>query len=302
MAPRKTPVILDTDIGGDIDDTWALGFLLRCPELDLKLVSTGTGDPVYRAKTACKFLQNVGRADVPVGIGLPTRIDAVNKTLATWVEDYDLKAYPGRLHRKGIRALIDAIMNSPLPITLISIGPLTNIREALELEPGIVCNCRFVGMQGSVFRGYDGNPAPHAEYNVVHDVPSAKEALSADWLSTTLTPVDTCGLVRLAGDRYRAVRDSGDPIASTIIENYRHWRWGGEDFKTRSSVLFDTVAVYLGFSEEYLKIEELAVSVTDDGFTKPDTRGKAMRLAIDWRDMAAFQDLLATRLTKPPGT
>ena len=46
----KIPVILDTDIGSDIDDTWALAMLLKSPELDLKFVTTTTGDPRYRAK------------------------------------------------------------------------------------------------------------------------------------------------------------------------------------------------------------------------------------------------------------
>jgi len=47
------PVIFDTDIGSDIDDTWALAFLLRCPELDVGLLTTDRGRPAYRAKLAC---------------------------------------------------------------------------------------------------------------------------------------------------------------------------------------------------------------------------------------------------------
>jgi hypothetical protein len=49
------PVILDTDIGDDIDDTWALGFLLRCPELELKLVVGDNGKAEYRARLLAKF-------------------------------------------------------------------------------------------------------------------------------------------------------------------------------------------------------------------------------------------------------
>ena len=52
---RRIPVILDTDIGNDIDDTWALGQLLNSPELDLKLVLTSTGDTEYRARVAATF-------------------------------------------------------------------------------------------------------------------------------------------------------------------------------------------------------------------------------------------------------
>ena len=69
-SPAPIPVILDTDIGGDIDDTWALAYLLRSPELDLKLVVTDFGDTVYRAKIAAKLLEVAGRTEVPIGIGV----------------------------------------------------------------------------------------------------------------------------------------------------------------------------------------------------------------------------------------
>src|SRR5580704_7918673 len=70
-APQAgpTPVILDTDIGDDIDDTWALGLLLQSPELDLKLVVGDYGKVEYRAKLLAKFLQRAGRGDVAVGLG-----------------------------------------------------------------------------------------------------------------------------------------------------------------------------------------------------------------------------------------
>ena len=65
----KTPVILDTDIGDDIDDTWALAMLLRSPELDPKLITTTYGKAEYRAKLIAKFLSTVGRTDIAVGLG-----------------------------------------------------------------------------------------------------------------------------------------------------------------------------------------------------------------------------------------
>ena len=63
---NKIPVILDTDIGGDIDDTWALAMVLKSPELDLKLVVTDTGNTTYRACVTAKMLEVAGRTDVPV--------------------------------------------------------------------------------------------------------------------------------------------------------------------------------------------------------------------------------------------
>ena len=62
----KIPVILDTDIGGDIDDTWALAMMLKSPELDVKLVVTDTGNTTYRVKVAAKMLEIAGRTDFDV--------------------------------------------------------------------------------------------------------------------------------------------------------------------------------------------------------------------------------------------
>src|SRR6188768_101133 len=105
----STPVIFDTDIGDDIDDTWALGFLLRCPELDVKLVVGDNGKPEYRAKLLAKFLEVAGRGDVPVGIGLEVP-QKDSERQREWVKDYDLKKYPGKVYTDGVQAIIDTIM------------------------------------------------------------------------------------------------------------------------------------------------------------------------------------------------
>ena len=65
-----TRVLLDTDIGTDIDDTWALAMLLNCPEIDLAAVVTTHGDVGYRAALAARILEIAGRTDVAVGAGV----------------------------------------------------------------------------------------------------------------------------------------------------------------------------------------------------------------------------------------
>ena len=137
VAPRRIPVILDTDIGGDIDDTWALGFLLASPELDLKLVVTDSHNTEGKAKIVAKFLERVGRTDVPVGIGI--KLDNDIGAQADWVKDYDLAKYPGKIHKDGVQAMVDTIMKSPEPITLIAIGPVPNLPEATgDMLSGII--------------------------------------------------------------------------------------------------------------------------------------------------------------------
>jgi inosine-uridine nucleoside N-ribohydrolase len=298
-ASQRKPVILDSDIGDDIDDTWALGLLLKSPELDLKLVVGDYGKSAYRAKIFAKFLQAAGRTDVGVGLGVRQNADAVGPQ-ADWVKDYDLKSYPGKVHEDGVQALIDTILASPQRITLIAIGPLPNIAEALKREPRIAEKADFVGMHGSVRKGYDGSSTISPEWNVKADAKSCAAVFKAPW-NMTITPLDTCGVIVLDGQRYATVRDSKDPIASAIIANYRIWSTDkdkkNDAAEHRSSVLFDTVAVYLAVSHDLCKMEKLGIRVTDDGFTRIDPAAKQIEVATEWKDLDAYRDLLVKRLT-----
>jgi inosine-uridine nucleoside N-ribohydrolase len=303
-APRaRIPVILDTDIGDDIDDTWALGLALKSPELDVKLVVGDYGKPDYRARLIAKFMERAGRTDIAVGVGLDNGVKGVGGQ-AGWIKGYDLKSYPGKIHSDGVQALVDTIMKSERPMTLLCIGPLPNIAEALRREPRIAERARFVGMHGSVRVGYGGSAKIAAEWNVKADPKSCQKVFTAPW-EMTITPLDTCGLIHLTGEKYRKVRDSKAPVAAAIIENYRLWADARKkqdrpsEAESRSSTLFDAVAVYLAFAEKLCAMETTGLRVTDDGFTRIELGAKQIRFAARWKDMSAFEDLLVERLTKP---
>jgi inosine-uridine nucleoside N-ribohydrolase len=302
---KGIPVILDTDIGSDMDDTWALAMMLKSPELDIKLITTGTGDTTYRAKIVAKMLEIAGRTDIPIGIGIDftkeLEMRGVNqhRNQLKWVENYDLASYPGKVFNDGVCAIVDTIMNSPEQVTLICIGPVPNIAKALELEPRIADRARFVGMFGSVRRGYGGNPKISAECNVVCYTKECRKVFEAAW-DITITPLDTCDLVKLEGDKYQRILSCQDPLIKAIIENYRIWDHPGLSNKFNpdlvSSILFDTVAIHLAYSQEFLEMETLGLRVTDDGFTVIDENAKKIHCAMNWKDLPAYEDYLVERL------
>jgi len=201
-----------------------------------------------------------------------------------------------------VQAMIDMIMTSREPITVLAIGPLPNIAAALQREPRIAERARFVGMHGSVRVGYGGSKTPHAEYNVKQDVPAAQKTFVAPW-EMIITPLDTCGTIDLKGEQYQRVRQSRDPIAVAITENYRLWsasqnRNGQPDpFETRSSTLFDTVAIYLAYSQDLLKVERLPIAVNNEGMTVIQPNAKMIDVATEWKDMEPFRELMVARLT-----
>ncbi len=298
---KKMPVIFDTDIGDDIDDTWALAMLLQSPEFDIKLITTAVGDTSAKAKIVAKMLEVAGRTDIPIGIGVPHADKPRGHRQVEWVEDYKLSSYPGTIHQDGVQALIDTIMDCPEPITIIAVGPVPNIASALEREPRIAEKAKFIGMHGSVRRGYDGKREVSKEYNVVTYVKEAQKVFTSGW-DMTITPLDTCGIVKLKGAKYKKVFESDKPLARAVIANYRAWTksQGREEAQvdTASSTLYDTVAVYLAISTELVRMERLPIRVTDDGYTIIDENAKTLNCATKWKDLSAFEDFLISRLTK----
>lgn len=296
----KIPVILDTDIGIDIDDTWALVMILNSPELDIKLITTCTGDTVYRAKIVAKLLEIAKRTDIPIGIGAPTPEGLGRENQKAWVADYNLNQYPGKIYPDGVSAIIETIMGSKEKIVLLGIGPLSNIGKALEIQPKITEHARFVGMHGSIYKGDNNKPTPDAEYNVVKRIADCQRVFTAPW-EVTITPLDTCGIVKLKDEKYQKVFKSRDPLAVAIIENYRAWlekQNNLANLSIKSSILYDTVAVYLCFSEEFLLVKEMGIRVDEKGFTVVDENARKIRCAIEWKDLNAFEDFLLERLIK----
>lgn len=301
MSP--IPTIIDTDIGGDIDDTWALAYALKRPELDIRLITTCTGDVDYRARIVCRLLALAGRCDIPVGLGEMYPGDGPRERQKGWVSGHPLSAHPGTVHRDGIDALVRVCMGTP-GITLVGIGPMTSIEAALRREPRIAERTRLVLMAGCVRRHYRDwmPPGPFPEFNVVQDLPAARVVLAAPWRELVITPLDTCERVRLSGERYRRCVGSGDPLLRAVVENYRLWRGRPEGGEAESSILYDAVAIWLAFSDGHLAMEDHRLWLTQDGVFRidaPDRAARPARLALDWTGLDPWLDGFVAGLQAP---
>ncbi len=295
----KIPVILDTDIGDDIDDTWALAFMLASPELDCKLVTVACDDTPRKTRLVAKLLQAFDRVDVPIGTGPVTGNRHFSQQ--RWLGDYSLENYPGIIYEDGVQALVDTLLQSGEQVTLITIGPQTNVKLALERNPEIVHKARVVSMAGSLFRGWNDKIGRVLPFNVASDPAAVQAVISAGW-QVTWAPLDTAGVVVLRDEDYKQVETSSAPFARTVIENYKLWdhleQAGGKDL---SSTLFDTVAIYLAFDESFCYMADMKIKVTPEGYTLEDEQaGFSVRCALAWRDLPAFKRLLVARLTNPP--
>src|SRR5665213_1995780 len=184
-APQK--VILDTDIGDDIDDAYALGLVLSSPELKLIGVTTAWGDTSLRSRLAEGILCETSKQAIPVIAGVPTsRTTAF--TQAAWARRHALPAapaLPGGSKADAVSWMIQTIRQNPGQITLIDIAPLSNVGALIERDAAAFHMLkRVVLMGGSIRRGYGDlgyapDRGPASEYNIAMDVPAAQKLFTS---------------------------------------------------------------------------------------------------------------------------
>ncbi len=291
---NRQSVILDTDIGGDIDDTWALALLLKLDAIDIKLITIVTYDTMYQSKLVAKLLQTVGREDIPIAV--KPGMSGWDGPQAGWVKDFDLDKYKGII-RYDIEDAIGE-MSEVENIVLLSIGPVTNIANAAKQYPQMGERIKVLGMQGSIHIGYNGDTTPVAETNVRLDVPSCRELYQL-FSNLVIFPLDNCGLLRFKGEQYQRILSHNDPLIKAVIENYKNWwlncDWNeqAQDVDYETSVLFDVAPIMYLVCPDCFVIEQLQLSIDDEGNTIIDKEnGTLMDVAIGWKDEAMFYQLL----------
>jgi len=299
---KKIPVILDTDIGGDIDDSWALALLLNCPELDTRLVVTaleGGSDPISRARIVAKQIAKSEKAGIAVGAG--KSVEETSETMGNWADDYDIADYPAPFYEDGIGAMIDTIMASDEEITIICIGPLTNIAEALRREPRIAEKSRILAVMGSIYNGHSLDAiAKCSDYNVRADIPAARAVFAAPW-DITIAPLDITAHLVIGNDCYQRILYSRDkkPVVGTVLSAFDRWMeiHNCTYYKTHTTSLYDTAAIYMAVCGDYNVImEDHMLSIDDGGFTNDSPDGRLVHCAVYWKYKDMFYKFVTDRL------
>jgi inosine-uridine nucleoside N-ribohydrolase len=220
QAPREK-VVLDTDIGTDIDDAWALGYLLKSPTLDLAGVTIADGDTAQRARLACKLLQRLGRTDVPVAVGRRTPAvpaDRIDFQFA-WAEDFRDYA---PVSTPAADFLADVIRKNPGQITLVAVGPLHNIGDLVRIHPDVVPLVKRVVLMSGNVGASAFSPSPVPEWNVKLAIPEAQAVYAAAW-PLTIVPLDSTSYVKLEDAERDALRKAGTPLTVALETLLRLW-------------------------------------------------------------------------------
>jgi len=271
---RRIPIILDTDIGTDIDDAFALALTLTSPETDLRGVTTVSADAYTRALIVCRFLESVGRADIPVAAGRPRRPTPEEKGQHRYGLDTLFKKRP--VPEVAAEVIYRQLAANPGKLTLVTVGDLTNIARVLtdhpEAKPWIK---RIVIMGGAVRVGYNGKPPVVWEWNIRSDTKGAQTVFSAG-VPLVVAPLDATTMVKLEAPMRERIFGSGTKLAEQLHTLYQLW---GKTTPT----LFDPVAVTLAFNETFCTIENLRLEVDNEGFTREVQGPPNARVAVSIR-------------------
>ena len=224
---ERLPIILDTDPG--IDDAAAIAAALFAPQLDLQLMTTVAGN-VSVEKTTRNALQllHFWNADIPLAQGAATPLlrplrDAAYVHGESGMEGYDFVEHTRQpLAKPAFQAIRDALMLSPEPVTLVAIGPLTNIALLLTQYPECRFNIRrLVIMGGSAGRG---NFTPNAEFNIAID-PEAAALVFRSGLEIVMCGLDVTNQAMLTPD-YLASLPTLNRTGKMLHALFSHYRSG----------------------------------------------------------------------------
>lgn len=254
--PKKIPILVDTDIGTDIDDAFALALVARSPELDLLGVTTVSGDTHARARLAARLLWESGLRRVPVVAGAPGRPLPIEQT--RWADNFKSpQLRPG----SAVDFLDATLRRRPGKTTIVAIGPLTNIAALLQKDPAIAKKIsRIVMMGGSIHHGYGDDPTPVAEYNIAADPPAAQKVFSSG-VHILMVPLDVTAMLRLhAAERHR-VFTTLSPMTDALSVLYNLWN-------RRTPTLFDPMAVAMLIDPGLCETKPLHIGVDSNGFTR----------------------------------
>lgn len=224
-------IIIDTDPG--IDDAMAIYFALRSPELDVIGLTTifGNVHTTLATTNALRLLEIAGRTDIPVAKGADNPLSRPYKGPVPYVHGDDgqgnINLPPPTTQAVSSTAaqfIIDQVMQHPGEITLVPVGPLTNIALALRLQPQIAGLVKEVVIMGGNAFG-QGNASPAAEANILNDAEAADVVFGAPW-AVTMVGLDVTHKVHMSRAHLAEYARIDDPLAqhiARIVPHYVHF-------------------------------------------------------------------------------
>ena len=276
LSAQKQKVIFDCDLGGDIDDAFAVALLLSSQEdFEILGLCMDHGNTPGRGQVAAKMLYETGLENIPVYLGrhTPTVVGEDTKpegrsNQMIWAEGFK-KLEPRK--KPAADFIIETLNAYPNEVILFTVGPVDNIADVIEKDPEALKKAhKVISMFGSVRKGYGGGQ-PSAEWNVRGSIAAAKKYMNSG-ANIVLAPLGITDHVIYPENYLMAVSMRQTPLTDAITALYSLW-FRHADWAIHPK-MFDCVAIGMALWPELFEFEEMYIEVDDEGFTK-EIDGKA---------------------------
>lgn len=256
----KQIVLIDTDIGDDIDDALALALALHSPELDVRAVTTVFGNTNQRARLAAHLLAVFGREDIPVAAGVNIPIQPRQRPSgvpqAAILDDH--AEFPTVSTLSGPELIIQTAQAYQGQLTLLCLGPLTNVAKALNSEPNLFMAIRSIVMMG----GTSSWPLP--EWNIRSDARAAQIVLGAG-IPVTMLGWNVTSRCQLQAKHIEHLRTNSSPQTQLLSQLLAIWQRHRPRWQPGLPYLHDPLVVAALCAPELLKFEEMTARVLAHG-------------------------------------
>lgn len=322
-------VILDTDVGTDTDDALAIALAASCSDIQLEGVTTVHADAPLRARIARRLLDLAGRADVPVVAGAsyplaPALPETFHWPPQLWghegkgvLEEQDLlpSADLDATGDDAARFIVACTAASPGDISLVTIGPLTNLARALLLEPRLGNLIRDVTLMGGMVDA-DRTPWPPVLETNLNADPEAARIVFDSGLPLTMIPFEVTTRVFLTPEQRATMCAWDHPLTNALVASMEQMlvRFGdfsrrmnlpGDIFEGQRTYMHDPLAVYVSVGAQFVTIQRrhVQLEVRDQVLrTIPRDDGQTNVWVCADVDAPAFVDFYLSRLAGLTGT
>ena len=295
-------VILDTDIGTDVDDLLALTFLLNSPEIELLGVTAAYGNTLVRGKLAYRTLSLAGREDIPVTLGDSQTL--LHNRNIFWPGHEGKNAVLSK--QSAVDFILGTIRKHPGEIILCTVAPLTNIAQAIIRDPETMSKVKHIVMMGGVFGFEDVTLSlPVSEHNFRCDPEATRVVFNSD-LPITLFPLDVTLKTPFMREDLEQLRTSQTPLLSLVVQEIETWlevikKLAGRDYCHLHDPLAAASIVDPGIVthkvETSLKIE--CQGELTSGLSMADHSRQANVQVVTGIDLSRFYELFMGRMKQP---
>lgn len=266
-AQTREKIIIDADLGDDIDDAFAIGLALSSPEFEILGFSAAFGDTPTRVKMFDRMLGELGRSDIPVAMGIQANVNLNAFTQRRYAEGGKVSRAS---HPHSVDFILEQARKHPGEITLVAVGPLPNVGAMIDKDIASFRKLKRVVIMGGNVRtlldpyGVAAPIAAHPEWNIKNDIASAKKLFTSG-VPLVVMPLDSTANLKFNEVARTALFSHGSMLTNILAGLYYEW---SAYTRSPTPTMYDPMTLAWLLQPSLCPLTPMHLTVDDAGNTK----------------------------------